>query len=141
MSIWWSHASPLSMSANASTSVTLPSRIDFTSEPARTSPASTVSSTWYSWRALRLRASTLIVSAAGAGGFATGLGCGGGGRRSREGARQDEDAHLGGARVGERAGAGAERRARRHDVVDDEDAPARHPRPVADGERARHLRP
>jgi hypothetical protein len=39
------------MSANASTSVTLPARIDFTSEPASTSPASSVSSTWYSCRA------------------------------------------------------------------------------------------
>src|SRR3982751_2074548 len=70
MSIWCSHASPLSMSAKASTSVTLPARIDFTSDPASTRPASSVSSTWYSCRARLLRASTFTSSAGFA--FATG---------------------------------------------------------------------
>ena len=59
------------MSAKASTSVTLPARIDFTSDPASTSPASSVSSTWYSWRARLLRASTFTSSAGAA--FAMGV--------------------------------------------------------------------
>src|SRR5690606_13522406 len=51
--------------ANASCRFALPSRSDFTSVPWSTSPASSVSRTWYSWRARRLRTAIFRPSSPG----------------------------------------------------------------------------
>src|SRR6266404_1873624 len=124
MSTWCSQASPRSISAKASTSVTLPSRIDFTSEPARTRPASMTSSTWYSWRARRLRARTFTSSAvlflslslprAAIGGREAYANA----RPASHGSGQGQDVDRGGAGPAQGFGAGGECGAGGEDVVD-----------------------
>jgi hypothetical protein len=54
-----SQASPLRISTQPSAMVTLASRMDFTSEPSKTIPASIRSWMWKSWLALRLVATVL----------------------------------------------------------------------------------
>src|SRR3954469_3432280 len=117
------------MSAKASTSVTLPPRIDFTSDPASTMPASSVSSTWYSCRARRFLASTLggwSFCGLEAGFCPWGLAIER--ARSLHCPGQGEHLHRTRARREQRARALAEGGAGGEDVVDQQDAPPPHRR-------------